>query len=90
VDELLPDLRDRRWSELARRLTNRLQSAAAGLTPWINRVGSALARLDCLAHQLSGSGSAYFGICRHAQHARRVAANLRAQQLGLVYATRSC
>jgi 4-diphosphocytidyl-2-C-methyl-D-erythritol kinase len=69
---------------------NRLHSAAAALSPWIDRVGAAFAELDFLGHQLSGSGSAYFGICRHAQHARRLATVLRSRQLGLVYVTRSC
>jgi len=71
-------------------MQNRLQEAAASLSPWVERLRAAFDKLDCLAHQLSGSGSAYFGVCRHAQHARRLATMLRSQQLGLVYATRSC
>jgi len=69
---------------------NRLQAAAAALSPWIDRVQAAFAALDFLGHQLSGSGAAYFGVCRHAQHARRLATILRTRQLGLVYVTRSC
>jgi 4-diphosphocytidyl-2-C-methyl-D-erythritol kinase len=68
---------------------NRLQAAAETLTPWVERLRTLFDRLDCLAHQLTGSGSAYFGVCRHAQHARRLAALLRTRQVGLVYATRS-
>jgi 4-diphosphocytidyl-2-C-methyl-D-erythritol kinase len=68
---------------------NRLQAAAAAIFPWVDRLQSVFSRLDVLGHQLSGSGSAYFGICRSAQHARRLAALLRTQQLGLVFATRS-
>ena len=52
-----------------------------------SQVSAIFDRLDFVAHQLSGSGSAYFGVCRHAQHARRLAAFLRTRQLGLVYAT---
>jgi 4-diphosphocytidyl-2-C-methyl-D-erythritol kinase len=78
-----------RGGEWKQRLHNRLQPAAAVLTPWVERLRAAFSGLDCLAHQLTGAGSAYFGICRHAQHARRVATLLRKQQLGLVYATRS-
>lgn len=69
---------------------NRLQAAAAMISPWVERLRSAFDKLDFIAHQLSGSGSAYFGVCRHAQHARRLAMVLRKQRLGLVYATRSC
>ena len=70
-------------------LYNRLQSAAATLSPWVERLRAVFDRLDCPGHQLSGSGSAYFGVCRHAQHARRLATMLRTRQLGLVYATKS-
>jgi 4-diphosphocytidyl-2-C-methyl-D-erythritol kinase len=69
---------------------NRLQSAASSISPWVDRLRSAFDQLGFLGHQLSGSGSAYFGICRHAAHARRLATILRVRQLGLVYATRSC
>jgi 4-diphosphocytidyl-2-C-methyl-D-erythritol kinase len=69
---------------------NALQGAAATLTTWISEVSSVFNQFDFVAHQLTGSGSAYFGVCRHAQHARRLASILRTRQLGLVYATRSC
>ena len=54
-------------------LWNRLQQAASSISPWIEKLRMAFDRLDFLGHQLSGSGSAYFGVCRHAQHARRLA-----------------
>jgi 4-diphosphocytidyl-2-C-methyl-D-erythritol kinase len=79
-----------RWGDLRRWMCNRLQAAAATLTPWVHQVSGVFDQLDFVAHQLTGSGSAYFGVCRHAQHARRLAAILRTRQLGLVYATRSC
>jgi 4-diphosphocytidyl-2-C-methyl-D-erythritol kinase len=70
----------------ARGLFNRLQAPAAELTPWIEHLEEEFARQDCLGHQMSGSGSSYFGICRSARHARRVASRLRARQAGTVYA----
>ncbi|HEX4413964.1 MAG TPA: 4-(cytidine 5'-diphospho)-2-C-methyl-D-erythritol kinase [Lacipirellulaceae bacterium] len=76
-----------RWG---RRMRNDLQQAASSLTPWVDRMKAAFDSLDFAGHQLSGSGTAYFGVCRHAQHARRLANILRTRQLGLVYATRSC
>jgi len=79
-----------RWGELTQWMGNHLQAAAASLSPGLKQVQRAFAELDFLAHQLSGSGSAYFGVCRHAQHARRLANILKTRQLGLVYATRSC
>jgi 4-diphosphocytidyl-2-C-methyl-D-erythritol kinase len=78
-----------RWTNLSAWMRNRLEPAAASIAPALRQIRSAFAGLDFMAHQLSGSGSAYFGVCRHAQHARRLATILRSQQLGLVYATRS-
>jgi 4-diphosphocytidyl-2-C-methyl-D-erythritol kinase len=70
-------------------MLNRLESAAASLSPWIERLQAAFDGLGFLRHQLSGSGTAYFGVCRSASQARRLASVLKARQLGLVYATRS-
>lgn len=77
-------------AEMGQWMSNRLQAAATTLSPWIEQVRAAFARLDFVGHQLAGSGSAYFGVCRHAQHAQRLATILRTRQLGLVYLTRSC
>jgi 4-diphosphocytidyl-2-C-methyl-D-erythritol kinase len=77
-------------NNLGQWMGNRLQAAAAVLSTWIGRVQAVFSELDFLGHQLSGSGSAYFGVCRHAQHARRLAAVLKSRQLGSVYVTRSC
>jgi 4-diphosphocytidyl-2-C-methyl-D-erythritol kinase len=78
------------WQEVGKWMHNRLQAAASLLSPCVEILRRAFAELDFVAHQLTGSGSAYFGICRHAAHARRLASILRTRQLGLVYATRSC
>ena len=77
-------------TQINRWMANRLEAAAATLSPWVARLKSIFAEFDCLAHQLTGSGSAYFGVCRHAQHARRIATILRMRQVGFVYAVRSC
>jgi 4-diphosphocytidyl-2-C-methyl-D-erythritol kinase len=90
LHELVQSLTVSRRAHPGRWMTNRLQAAAASISPWVERLQAAFGRLDFLGHQLSGSGSAYFGVCRHAQHARHLATILRSQQLGLVYATRSC
>ena len=65
-----------------RGLVNGLEPAASGLTPWIGRLRREFERQDVWGHQMSGSGSSYFGLCRHARHARRVARRLRARGLG--------
>ena len=76
--------------DVCRQMQNALQNAASSLSPWVDRLRMVFDELDFVGHQLSGSGSAYFGICRHAQHARRLASILRTRQLGLVYAARTC
>jgi 4-diphosphocytidyl-2-C-methyl-D-erythritol kinase len=76
--------------QIGRLLFNRLQPAAEKLSPWIGRLRSHLAREDCLGHGMSGSGTSYFGLCRHARHARRLARRLQANGLGSVFAVQSC
>jgi len=75
---------------IGRLLFNRLQPAAERLTPWIERLRIAFAKEDFLGHGMSGSGTSYFGLCRHARHARRVARRLQANGVGSVFAVRSC
>jgi len=71
------------------RLLNRLQPAAEELNEWIERLRHELDRFDLYGHQMSGSGSSYFGICQHARHARRVAERLRLRRLGRVICART-
>jgi 4-diphosphocytidyl-2-C-methyl-D-erythritol kinase len=74
---------------LGRLIHNRLEPAAESLSPWIGRLQWEFGRLDCVAAQMSGSGTGYFGICRHARHAQRVARRLQARGVGRVYAVSS-
>ena len=83
---LLAALRSGDLRELSRGLFNRLQSAAASLTPWIERLEREFAALGCRAAQMSGSGSSFFGIFHHARQARQAAAILRARGMGQVFA----
>jgi 4-diphosphocytidyl-2-C-methyl-D-erythritol kinase len=65
-------------------LSNDLQAPAMRLTPWIERLQQEFQRQSVLGHQMSGSGSSYFAICRTARQARRLAATLRAKGIGWV------
>jgi 4-diphosphocytidyl-2-C-methyl-D-erythritol kinase len=78
-----------RLAQAGKHLLNRLQPPAETLSPWIARLRDEFARVDCLGHQMSGSGTSYFGLMRSARHARRIAATLRARNLGQVFATAS-
>ena len=56
-------------SMVGRQLCNDLQTAAAKLTPWIATLKSEFKKQHVLGHQMSGSGSSYFGLCRSRRHA---------------------
>jgi 4-diphosphocytidyl-2-C-methyl-D-erythritol kinase len=86
VGPLLGAIRSGSLRDIALHMTNRLQPAAAALTDRIDRLKHAFTSLGCQAAQLSGSGSSFFGICRHSREARRLAALLRNRRLGHVYA----
>ncbi|MBN1911681.1 MAG: 4-(cytidine 5'-diphospho)-2-C-methyl-D-erythritol kinase [Pirellulales bacterium] len=75
--------------EVGRQLFNRLQSAAEPLCPWISRLEEVFQQEDCLGHLMSGSGTCYFGLCRHQRHARRVARRLQAIGVGAVFVVRT-
>ncbi len=69
---------------------NRLEPAAATLSPEVARLRQAFEDLDLVACQLTGSGSCFFGVCRHQRHARRAAARLRIQGWEAVWHLQSC
>jgi 4-diphosphocytidyl-2-C-methyl-D-erythritol kinase len=60
------------------RMKNSLQSPAEALNPDINRLRAIFSRLSVVGHMMSGSGTAYFGLCHTRKHAQHVAARLRA------------
>jgi 4-diphosphocytidyl-2-C-methyl-D-erythritol kinase len=90
VRPLLDAIQSGDWKQAGRRLWNRLQPVAETLSPWVARLRREFSQLDCLGHGMSGSGSSYFGLFRHARHARRSARRLYAKGLGAVFAVRSC
>lgn len=68
---------------------NGLQPAAEQLSPTIGQWRGRFERTDVAMHQMSGSGTSYFGVCRSVRHARRVAARLQAHGCGAAYAVRT-
>ncbi len=67
------------------RLSNDLQDAARELSPWIERLEGVFSRLGVTAHQMSGSGTAYFAVCRHHRQAVHLFGRLRGMGLGQVF-----
>ncbi len=90
INPLMEALAARDTRETGRLLFNRLQEAAESLSPWISRLGDRFGAEDVLGHGMSGSGTSYYGLCRHASHARRVARRFQACSVGSVFAVRSC
>ncbi|MFC1758241.1 4-(cytidine 5'-diphospho)-2-C-methyl-D-erythritol kinase [Planctomycetota bacterium] len=77
------------FHQIGKQLFNRLQDAADRKYELVHRLVSTFDRLDVAAHQMTGSGSCYFGLCRNARHARRLAQQLNSQDLGFAYAVRT-
>jgi len=65
--------------EAAHCLHNSLQAPAETLNAEVVDMKARFARLGVCGHQLTGSGSAYFGLCRTSRQARCYAARLRQQ-----------
>ncbi|NIO41764.1 MAG: hypothetical protein GTO41_17265, partial [Burkholderiales bacterium] len=76
---MVQSLRAGRVGEVARHFWNRLERVAERFSPWIGRLRCEFQRTEALAHQMSGSGSSYFGMFRNKRAARRAAAVLRSR-----------
>lgn len=87
LDALLSDLRRGALAKAGRAMTNRLQGAATGLCSWLEEIGAVFDGLSCYGRQMTGSGSAWFGVMRSARHARWAAGVLSSRSLGSVLAT---
>ncbi len=87
---LLEALRRGAWEELPRLMTNRLQPTAQRLCRAIAQLEKLFSRFPFVTHQMTGSGSAFFGLCRNHRQAARAAAWLRGQRVGWVAATSTC
>ena len=90
VQDLVHSMRGGRVGKVGGSLYNRLQSRAEDLSPWVGRCRREFDGLDCVGHQMTGSGTSYFGLCRHARHARIVAGKLQTKGIGRVFAVHNC
>jgi 4-diphosphocytidyl-2-C-methyl-D-erythritol kinase len=85
VHDLAAALRGGQIGVMGRLLHNALQAPAERLNPEVNRLQSVFSSLPVLGHQLSGSGTAYFGLCANARHARSLAGRLKGARVGRVW-----
>jgi 4-diphosphocytidyl-2-C-methyl-D-erythritol kinase len=86
---LIEALRSGNRRRLGEEIFNRLEGPAARLSQWIAVLADEFGAVGCIAAQMSGSGSSYFGVCHHAGHARRAAQWLKSRGCERVYAVSS-
>ncbi|MDR1485356.1 MAG: 4-(cytidine 5'-diphospho)-2-C-methyl-D-erythritol kinase [Planctomycetaceae bacterium] len=77
VFEVLDSLAKGDLTLIGDRLFNRLETPASEIWSRFNEIKRRLERLDCIAVKMSGSGTAFYGLCHNARHSRHVAAKLR-------------
>jgi 4-diphosphocytidyl-2-C-methyl-D-erythritol kinase len=71
-------------------INNDLEKPAAAQSSWIETMRRDMAKFGCVAHQMTGSGSAYFGVCHHRRHQQTVAGRMRSQGYEQVFELQSC
>lgn len=76
-EPLVQGLIYRKLQDICCGMWNRLQAAAESLSPWVNRLKNEFSNLPCVGHQMTGSGTAYFGVFQNATTARRAEMLLR-------------
>jgi 4-diphosphocytidyl-2-C-methyl-D-erythritol kinase len=74
---------------MARRLHNGLQAPAETLSSDVRRLRSLFEQESVVSHQMSGSGSSYFGVCRSRRHAMGIARRLKSRGVPWVQVARS-
>ena len=74
---------------VARSMHNSLQIPAMEVNEEVLELRARFDRLSIPGHQMSGSGTAYFGICRSMRQAHRIAARLRGEGHRHVFVARS-
>jgi len=86
---LIRALRQGHLQQASRYLHNSLQAPAEILNSDINQLKKEFAKLPVIGHMMTGSGTAYFGVCQHRQQAMTAAARLRAIGLERVFVAES-
>lgn len=86
IARVLKSLRDGDAAALGAHLWNDLEASALSLFPRLRALRRALNRFPFLGVGMSGSGSAFFGVCRNRHEALRLASRVRRARLGRVWA----
>jgi len=89
VEPVLKALQAGTPSRIRNLLHNALQRPAEVMNPDIATLRNRFNESPFAGHLMTGSGTAYFGLCANWRLARRLAARFRAMRLGRVFAARS-
>jgi len=87
--ELLQALQRGDLQRASQQLRNSLQPPAESLNADVRQLKEEFSRLPVLGHMMTGSGTAYFGLCQNRQSAMTAAARLRARGLSRVFVAES-
>lgn len=79
VEPLLAELEKGRLSKIGQHFHNALQAPAKELNSEINQLAELFEAETVCGHLMSGSGSAYFGLCSSRKEAQQIANSLRAR-----------
>lgn len=90
VNRFVKPLHSGNLAGIARNMLNGLQAPAEDLNPEVRMLRELFERLPVLGHQMSGSGSSYFGVCHSQRQALNVAARLRSAEVPWVSVVASC
>lgn len=77
IETMLSLLKTASVQEIGQGFYNRLEDPAAVIWPNFERTKTLLEQAGCLAVRMSGSGTAFYGLCRNRRHADQLAARLR-------------
>jgi 4-diphosphocytidyl-2-C-methyl-D-erythritol kinase len=90
VNEFVRSLQQPGLSRMVRLLLNDLQAPAESLNSEVRQLHEKFNSLPVVGHQMSGSGTSYFGVCTSFRHARTVAERLKSWGIPWVHVCRSC
>jgi 4-diphosphocytidyl-2-C-methyl-D-erythritol kinase len=90
VDQLAEHLQQGRIASAADQLHNALRSPAEKLNPEMKTLRRRFQNLPVLGHEMSGSGTAYYGICHSRGQAFALAKRLRATSDCRAFAVSTC
>jgi len=85
IGQLVDNLASGQFHSLSSLMLNDLQAPAEKLNSEILILKDYFSKQSVLGHMMSGSGTAYFGICHNSAQARQIAARLRSTIKGRIF-----